>query len=195
MFFRMLHEEGGGSVAYLLADLDAGEAVVIDARPADLAVLQALLAEHRLRLRWLLRTGDAVEPGQADPLLALAAPRPDPADLPELLSFGGEHLRVLRTPGHTPAAVSYQWRDRVFCGELLGVNEASPPPDAQALWESVTGVLFALPPETLIFRGSARQGRIVSTVLAERRWHPWFGSGGRDAFIARVARLSARRCA
>lgn len=198
MYFRMLHEEASGKVAYLLADLDAGEAVVIDPRPADLAVLQALLAGHQLRLRWLLRTSTpagAGGRGRPEALQALQAAQPAPQELPDLLSFGGEHLHVLRTPGPAPWAVSYLWRDRVFCGELLGAGDGAPEwphSDADALWESVTGVLFALPPETLIFRGRARQGRIVSTVLAERRWHPWFGCASRDEFMARVARRPAR---
>lgn len=192
MYFRMLHDEASGRVAYLLADLDAGEAVVIDLRDADLAVVQALLAEHHLRLRWLLRTSEKAGPppaGGERAASALGAPQPGLDQLAQVLSFGGEHLHVLRTPGHTACAMSYQWRDRVFCGELLQVREpaSAAPADPAALWESVTSILFTLPPETLIFHGVARHGRVVSTVLAERRWHPWFAPRDRDAFIARFA--------
>ena len=48
--------ETSGAVSYLLADLDAGEAVLVDPRAADVPVLSAMLDEQRLRLRWLLRT-------------------------------------------------------------------------------------------------------------------------------------------
>ena len=49
-------------------------------------------------------------------------------------------------------AVSYGWRDRLFCGH-------------------------------------ARQARAVSSVLEQRRWHPWFGGATRDTFLARVREL------
>ena len=32
MHFRLLHDEASGAMSYLLADLDAGEAVLIDPR-------------------------------------------------------------------------------------------------------------------------------------------------------------------
>lgn len=51
MYFWMLHDDGSGSVSYLLADLAAGEAAVIDPSGHDVAVLQAMLAKNGLRLR------------------------------------------------------------------------------------------------------------------------------------------------
>jgi len=195
MLFRMLHHEASGELTYLLADLDAGEAVVIDPRAEDVAVLKALLAEHRLRLRRLLRTHEHAGRRSARErasLPALEAERTGDARLPRLLAFGHEHLEVLPTPGHTSSCVSYRWRDRLFCGELLqveGCRFQPQPADPQALWNSVTETVFALPPETLLFSSLAREGRAVSTVLAERRWHPWFGAMQRDEFMARVAKL------
>jgi sulfur dioxygenase len=63
-------------VSYLLADLDAGEAVLIDPRGADVPLLGAMLDEHQLRLRWLLRTHehDALLNGEAAALDALGRP-------------------------------------------------------------------------------------------------------------------------
>lgn len=109
-----------------------------------------------------------------------------------MLVFGHEHLRVLATPGHTAGCLSFLWRDRLFCGGLLAVD-ACPfqprPALPQALWDSVTQQVFTLPSETLLFCGHTRQSRAVSTVLEQRRWHPWFGAAGRDEFLARVASL------
>ena len=65
------------------------------------------------------------------------------------------------------------------------------PERPDALWDSVTSQVFTLPDETLLFSGHARRGRAASTVFEERRWHPWFGTGGRDEFLARVATLPA----
>jgi glyoxylase-like metal-dependent hydrolase (beta-lactamase superfamily II) len=208
MYFRLLHDERSGAVSYLLADLDAGEAVLVDPRGADVPVLNAMLDEHQLRLRWLLRTHehDALLTGEAAALDALGAPRiqhhhpvsephGEPGSKPShaVLTFGNEHVQVLRTPGHTPGCLSYLWRDRLFCGGLLAVD-ACPfqprPALPEALWDSVVNDVFKRPAETLLFTGHATRARAVSNVLEQRRWHPWFGGATRDEFLARVRTLS-----
>ena len=207
MYFRLLHDERSGAVSYLLADLDAGEAVLVDPRGADVPVLSAMLDEHQLRLRWLLRTHEHDEQliNEAAALDSLGAPRiqhqpPRPKGADELaarsdhpvLTFGNEHVQVLRTPGHTPGCLSYLWRDRLFCGGLLAVD-ACPfqprPALPEALWDSVMNDVFKRPAETLLFTGHATRSRAVSNVLEQRRWHPWFGGATRDEFLARVREL------
>lgn len=196
MYFRMLHDEAGGAMSYLLADLAAGEAVLIDPRGADVPLLAAMLAEHRLRLRWLLRTHEHDDrmPGEAPALDALGAPRIQhraPGGSHGLLVFGHEHLRVLATPGHTAGCLSFLWRDRLFCGDLLAVEgcpQQPRPAQPQALWDSVTREVFTLPAETLLFPGHAQCSRTVSSVLEQRRWHPWFADGGRDDFLAQLGK-------
>lgn len=194
MYFRLLHDEASASVSYLLADRGAAEAVLIDPRPADLPLLAAMLAEHRLRLRWVLRTHvhAAERPVEVRRALAtLGAPVvAGGGQVPGLLDFGDEHLAVLATPGHTADSLSFRWRDRLFCGGLLAVGgcPAQPrPADPPALWASVVQQVFTLPDETLLFAGHARDGRITCSVLEARRWHPWFAGGGsRDDVLARV---------
>lgn len=205
MYFRLLHDERSGAVSYLLADLDAGDAVLIDPRGADVPLLAAMLDEHQLRLRWLLRTHehDAQLAGEAAALDALGAPRiqhqppaMETADGggPAILTFGNEHVQVLQTPGHTAGCLSYLWRDRLFCGGLLAVD-ACPfqprPALPESLWDSVMNDVFKRPAETLLFTGHARRARAVSNVLEQRRWHPWFGGATRDEFLARVRELPA----
>lgn len=210
MYFRLLHDEHSGAMSYLLADLSAAEAVLIDPRGGDVAVLRAMLDEHRLRLRWVLRTHehDAQLPGEAVALDALGAPRiqhqvpTQDGTLPgsgpagqTALTFGSEHVQVLRTPGHTPGCLSFVWRDRLFCGGLLGVDTCPVQPrpaQPEALWDSVVQQVFSRPAETLLFSGHARRARAVSTVLEQRRWHPWFGGASRDDFLARVQARAAR---
>jgi glyoxylase-like metal-dependent hydrolase (beta-lactamase superfamily II) len=202
MYFRILHNETGGELTYLLADLDTREAVLIDPHGRDLPVLQALLAERELRLRWVLRTHhhDHLTPQEPALLARLGAPLAQGnkqagahfvAD-GDLLSFGHELIRVMATPGHTEACLSFAWRDRVFCGGLLAV-EACPhqpmPTEPDALWDSVMQRVFTLPDETLLFAGHERCARAVSTVLEQRRWHPFFAGLSRDEYLARVAAL------
>jgi glyoxylase-like metal-dependent hydrolase (beta-lactamase superfamily II) len=199
VYFRLLHDEATGAVSYLLADLDSGDAVLVDPRGADVPVLAAMLDERRLQLRWLLRTHehDDLLIGEAAALDVLGAPRIQhhrPQGNSDLLVFGHEHLRVLATPGHTAGCLSFLWRDRLFCGGLLAVDTCpfQPRPALpEALWDSVTRSVFTLPDETLLFTGHSWHGRAVSSVLEQRRWHPWFGGVGRDEFLARVRALPA----
>jgi len=196
MYFRLLHDPASGAVSYLLADLEAAEAVLVDPRGTDVPVLRAMLDEHRLQLRWLLRTHEHDDriPGEAAALDTLGAPRIQhrlvgPQGETGALVFGHEVLRVLSTPGHTAGCLSFLWRDRLFCGGLLAVD-ACPwqprPALPEALWSSVTRDVFTLPCETLLFSGHAVHARAVSNVLEQRRWHPWFGGATRDEFLARV---------
>ncbi|MDP1900638.1 MAG: hypothetical protein Q8K96_09325 [Rubrivivax sp.] len=197
MYFRLLHDESSGCVSYLLGDLEAAEAVLIDPRGADVPVLAAMLDEHRLRLRWVLRTHehDDMAPEEPAALDALGAPRIQhhpPEAGQGVLVFGNEHLRVLATPGHTAGCLSYLWRDRLFCGGLLAVDACTYQPRPalpEALWDSVMREVFTLPSETLLFNGHAPRARAVTTVLEQRRWHPWFGNASRDEFLARVRAL------
>jgi glyoxylase-like metal-dependent hydrolase (beta-lactamase superfamily II) len=112
----------------------------------------------------------------------------------QLLPFGHEFVRVLATPGHTTDCLSFAWRDRVFCGGLLAVD-ACPhqphPAEPAALWDSVTQRIFTLPDETLLFGGNEKRARAVSTVLEQRRWHPFFAATTRDEYLARVAQLES----
>lgn len=195
MYFRLLHDDATGLASYLLADRAAREAVLIDPRGADIAVLQAMLDEHDLRLCAVLRTHehDALQPGEVRLLATLGAPliqHDTPAAAARgAVSFGDEHLQILATPGHTAGCLSFLWRDRLFCGGLLAAD-ACPlqpcPALPEALWHSVTQRVFALPAETLLFGGHSRRGRLVSCVLEQRRWHPWFGHASRDDFLARL---------
>lgn len=213
MYFRLLHDERSGAVSYLLGDLDVGEAVLVDPRGTDVPLLNAMLDEYHLRLRWVLRTHehDALLPGEAQALAALGAPRiqhhppeaaaaTDPAIGKDhaVLTFGNEHVQVLRTPGHTAGCLSYLWRDRLFCGGLLAVD-ACPfqrhPAMPEALWDSVMNNVFKRPDETLLFTGHAERARTVSSVLEQRRWHPWFGGATRDEFLARARPMSVANTA
>ncbi|OGB19894.1 MAG: hypothetical protein A3E51_11905 [Burkholderiales bacterium RIFCSPHIGHO2_12_FULL_67_38] len=204
MLFHILHDERDGDLSYLLADTGAREAVVVDPHSRDLPVLQALLNERDLRLRWVLRTHqhDRLLTQEFAGLARLGAPlvqgeRRDGVLQPAegaLLPFGHEFVRVLATPGHTADCLSFVWRDRVFCGGLLAVD-ACPrqprPAEPAALWDSVTQRVFTLPDETLLFAGHERRARAVSTVLEQRRWHPFFAGLTRDEYLARVAALGA----
>lgn len=194
MLFRMLHDIGRGNLTYLLADEHNGDAVVIDPQSEDIPVLQAMLREHGLQLRWLLRTHehDARRPGELLLLQeGLRGGLVQHHSTPEggaSLGFGQEQIRVLHTPGHTAHCLSFLWRDRLFCGGLLctgGCHFQRQPQSPRALWDSVHREVFALPAETLVFSGHGAPGRMVNTVHEHRLYHPWFAGISRDQFLSR----------
>jgi glyoxylase-like metal-dependent hydrolase (beta-lactamase superfamily II) len=95
------------------------------------------------------------------------------------LPLGSLEIRVLHTPGHTPACVTYLIDDMAFVGDTLfmpdyGTARADfPGGDAATLYRSVRRIL-ALPPETRIFVGhdylpQSRDTFIWETTVAEER--------------------------
>ena len=76
----------------------------------------------------------------------------------DVLSLGELAFRVLHTPGHTPACVSYVIGDAVFVGDTLFMPDYGtarsdfPGGSAEALYASIRKIL-ALAPETRMFVG------------------------------------------
>ena len=97
----------------------------------------------------------------------------------ERFRVGRVEARVLHTPGHTPACVTYVIGDAAFTGDTVFMPDFGtarcdfPGGDAAALYRSARRIL-SLPPETRIFVGHdyAPGGRDVAwetTVAEERR--------------------------
>ncbi|MCU0976637.1 MAG: MBL fold metallo-hydrolase [Steroidobacteraceae bacterium] len=198
--FRQLYDPRMRAFTYLLADEASREAVAVDPEPEGSALsLLGLVRELELRLVLLLcthahaaapsavrqvreRTGARVVAGEGAPV---------EADLRvgdgDRLAFGGEVVNVLATPGHTPACVSYLWRDRVFTGDSLLIRGCGrtdlPGGDSRLLFDSVTRRLLVLPGETLLFPGHETHHRTVSTIAEERDCNACFAGRSRDEFI------------
>lgn len=198
MYFRILNDPVSHAFTYLLADSGARQAVLIDPRASDLPVLRALLSEHDLHLCWVLRTHHHDDPHLPVELEALGAPllqgdrcaSDSSARDGAVVPFGDEIIRVVATPGHTLTCLSFAWRDRMFCGDVLaldGCPQQPRPASPESLWDSATRQIFTLPDETLLFCGHSPQLHVVSTVLEQRRRHPLFVGVTRDEFLARAA--------
>lgn len=208
MYFRQVVDRTDRGLAYVLADLETCEALAIDPPPRAHPLLRALLAERGLALRWLLRThthhddhapyaelcaetGATLIGGDACPDGSSRRPGDD-----GIIAVGNELVRVLATPGHTPESLSFQWRDRLFCGDVLDFGEAgtSAPSatDPGQLYDTVTQRIFTLPGETLIFPNHASGGRTVSTVAEERAYNRHFAGKSRDEFVAAFGRRTRR---
>jgi glyoxylase-like metal-dependent hydrolase (beta-lactamase superfamily II) len=97
----------------------------------------------------------------------------------ERFTIGALPVRVLHTPGHTPACVAYLIGDAVFVGDTLfmpdfGTARADfPGGDARTLYRSIRRVL-ELPPETRVFvchdyKAPGRDGFAWETTVAAER--------------------------
>ncbi|WP_119395772.1 MBL fold metallo-hydrolase [Salinibius halmophilus] len=77
----------------------------------------------------------------------------------ETVTAGSLTLKVIHTPGHTPACASYLIDDAVFTGDALFMPDYGtgrcdfPRGDADALYTSVHEKLYGLPDETRVFTG------------------------------------------
>lgn len=124
------------------------------------------------------------------------------------LPFGSAAIKVLHTPGHTPACMTYVIGDAAFVGDTLfmpdyGTARADfPGGDARTLYRSIQKIL-KLPPETQIFVGhdylpkSRDKVAWESTVAEQLSTNIHLQDKDEDAFVAmreaRDATLQAPR--
>ena len=113
------------------------------------------------------------------------------------LALGDLPVRVIHTPGHTPACVTYLIGDAAFTGDTLFMPDYGtartdfPGGDARTLYRSIRAILD-LPPETRLFIGHdylPPTGRILpawESTVAEQRAHNIHVHDGvdEDAFVA-----------
>lgn len=118
----------------------------------------------------------------------------------DTIEAGSLVIRVLATPGHTPACVTYRIEDALFTGDLLFMDDYGtgrcdfPAGSAAEMFDSVHK-LYALPDATRVFPGhdyapGGRDVRWETTIGASKDHNPQLdGRIGRDAFVsARQAR-------
>lgn len=199
--FRQIHEPRANAFAYLLADTERREGVLIDPVAGQTMLYLGLLDELQVRLTQVLLThshdahaGNAEEVTRATGALCVASGRGGivgvdmPVDDHAVIPFGDELLRCRATPGHTPGCVSYLWRDRVFTGDALLIDDCGEAGsgDAGLLFDSVTRKLLTLPDETLVYPAHDFRGRRVSCIGEQRETNPRFAGITRDEFIAQA---------
>ena len=112
----------------------------------------------------------------------------------ETFRIGALEAKVLHTPGHTPACISYVIGENVFVGDTLfqpdyGTARADfPGGDARTLYRSIRKLL-ALPPETRVFvchdyTHEGRDSYVLETTIGEERRNKHIQDVSEDAFVA-----------
>ena len=201
-----LFDPASSSYTYLLFDELTREALIID--PVDQQIERdlAVLRQYGLKLLWTVETHTHADHITSAGLLAehAAAKTAVPAACGidsaavqlrhgDVLRFGSEQIQALHTPGHTAGSMSYLWREHVFSGDTLLINGCGRTDfqsgSAEALYRSLTQVLFSLPDATTVWPGHDYQGRSHSTLGAEKTGNVRVAGKTLADFVATMAQL------
>jgi glyoxylase-like metal-dependent hydrolase (beta-lactamase superfamily II) len=174
--------------AYVIQDIESGEAIVVDAPQDGERVLEALgdgkveaiVVTHRHGDHWM--SIDALKQATGAPVLCHEADRePNAAKVDatlaheDELTLSGLQVLVLHTPGHTPGSICFVVGSHLISGDTLfpgGPGRTGKPEELREEIESITTRLFELPDETLVHPGHGADGSIG----ASKREHAAFAS-------------------
>src|ERR1700676_1093900 len=187
MIFRELNR--GKCKTYLAIAEASRKAALIDPLRDKIERYLAVLAYHGWRLDLIIDThthadhrSGAMELGEltgAPVVMHRRAPAPHVgihAVEGQMLKGGDLAMRVLYTPGHTPDSISLCAGDRVFTGDVLLIHGTGrcdfAGGDPGQGYDAITGKLFKLPPETLVFPAHDYRGHTQSTIGEEQHSNP-----------------------
>src|SRR5581483_1734228 len=200
MIFRQLFDPTSSTYTYLLACGRTPLGVIVDPVHEQAERDLALIRELGLSLAFILEThvhADHVTGARRlreSTGAATAVSRHCGAtgfdrllDDGGVIVFGDEVVRALATPGHTPGSTCFLWRDRLLTGDTLLIGGCGRTDfqsgDAAQLYRSITGKLFALPEDTLVYPGHDYKGRRVSTIGEEKTTNPRLAGKSLDEFV------------
>ena len=210
-----LFDPSSCTYSYILFDERSREALIIDPVDEQLQRDLQVLREHGLRLVWAVETHAHADHITSAGLLAehagsrTAAPEGCAIGTAavqltdgQVLQFGAQQLRCLHTPGHTAGSMSFYWEAsgaaglvrHVFTGDTLLINGCGRTDfqsgSAQALYRSLTQVLFALPEDTTVWPGHDYQGRTHSNIGQEKRGNARVAGKTLNEFVETMSQLN-----
>ena len=199
LLLRQCFDADTGTYTYLLADPASGEGVLIDPvfsqHGRDLALIRelgiALVATLDTHVHadhvsgaWLLQRATGCAIGLAERAGA------ENVTLPlvegDRVRFGGRHLAVLATPGHTDGCLTFVLDDQsaAFTGDALLIRGCGrcdfQQGDARTLYRSITSRIFPLPEACLLYPGHDYSGRTVSSVAEEKAFNARLGGSANE---------------
>lgn len=203
-----LFDTESSTFTYILAAPGSNQAVIID--PVDYHWERDLRHLERLSLQlvYVLEThahaDHVTSAGKLRELTGAQAAVPsgcgiDPAEVQlkdgDVIRFGdGEKVEALHTPGHTVGSMSYVWRGNVFTGDTLLIDGCGRTDfqggSSEALYDSVTKKLFALPDETRMWPGHDYKGEAVSSIGWEKQHNARLANRTREDFCKLMSELN-----
>jgi len=89
------------------------------------------------------------------------------------LAVGGQKIRFLHTPGHTPGSQCFMVNGNLISGDTLFIGGCGrvdlPGSDPSQMYDSLVNKLKALPDETVLYPGHDYADRPTSTIGDEKR--------------------------
>ena len=199
MFLRQMFDLESSTYTYLLADETSGEAVLIDPVAEQLERDVKLLAELGFRLSYVLEThvhaDHVTSAGTLRERLGaktcageIGAPCVDvKLRHGDVVRVGDLAITALSTPGHTDDGMSYLVNGHVFTGDTLLVRGCGRSDfqngNAEALYSSITEILFALADTTLVLPGHDYRGHTQSTIGEEKRFNSRVAGKSKAEFV------------
>ncbi len=202
MIVRQLFDPDTSTYTYIVADPVTREAAIIDSVKSqverDIQVMEEMGVKPRYALETHVHADHVTGAGELRERLGVkvGVHKDGGAECADLqlddgdeIRLGDSVIRVLHTPGHTNGDVSYLIDGAVFTGDALLIRGCGRTDfqqgDAGRLYDSITGKLFTLPDETLVYPGHDYRGLTVSTIGEEKRFNPRLGNGrDKESFVA-----------
>lgn len=207
MTFHQIYESETSTYTYLLADPETQEAVLIDPVLEKVERDLALVQEYGYHLKYVLDThihadhitgaGEIRKRTGAKSVVSEKA-HVDCVDIKikdgQELKFGRYTLTALETPGHTDSCMSYYIDGKVFTGDALLIRGTGRTDFQQGssakLYESITGKLFTLPEDTVVYPGHDYRGQTTSSIEMEKKHNPRIGGGKtKEQFVQIMSEL------
>lgn len=207
MTFHQLYESETSTYTYLLADPETQEAVLIDPVLEKVERDLALIQEYGYHLKYVLDThihadhitgaGEIRKRTGAQSVVSEKA-HVDCVDIKvkdgQELKFGRYTLKALETPGHTDSCMSYYIDGKIFTGDALLIRGTGRTDFQQGssskLYESITGKLFTLPDDTVVYPGHDYRGQTTSSIEMEKKHNPRIGGGKtKEQFVQIMSEL------
>jgi sulfur dioxygenase len=202
-----LFDPASSTYTYVLFDEATRDALIIDPVDNQLERDLHVLRQYGLKLAWTVEThahaDHITSAGQLAEHAGAKTAAPAGCGITtaavqladgDVLQFGGEHIRVLHTPGHTAGSMSFVWRNHVFTGDTLLIHGCGRTDfqsgSAEALYYSITQVLFKLPDTTTVWPGHDYQGRTHSSIAAEKSDNPRVAGKTEQEFITIMESLN-----
>ena len=201
MKIRQLFDYNSSTYSYLVWDESTREAALIDSVREQLERDIQLINELDLKLKYALETHVHADHITASGLLRdrlgckVGVHTQVGSDCPDIklsdddrIQLGELTLEVLYTPGHTDTDICYLAEGMVFTGDILLIHGSGRTDfqsgDAGRSYDSITGRLFTLPEETLVYPGHDYNGFTCSTIGEEKRFNPRLGGDrSREEYI------------
>lgn len=203
MLFRQLFDEETSTYTYLIAD--EKQAVLVDPVLEQVERDLKLIEELNLNLVYCLEThihADHITgTGKLRELTKCQGIVPDKAKIDcadreikdkEVLQVGKVQIEAIATPGHTDSHMAYLVNKNILLtGDALFIRGCGRTDfqsgDPGTLYEAVTGRLFTLPDDTLVYPGHDYRGQTVSTICEEKQFNLRFTKDkaliSRESFI------------